>query len=88
MVQRGQLWSIAGHAFLAEQLDSQKSGPALGRQHPRTHLPRRIVPHVLPVPALEIGDPVPFLVGMKPDDFPGDGLVHQFTNAPIRQLTK
>jgi hypothetical protein len=30
------------------------------------------VPHVLPVPALEVGDPIPFLIQMKPDD----GLLH------------
>jgi hypothetical protein len=36
--------------------------------HPRTQLPRRIVPHVLAVPALQIRNPVPFIVLVESDD--------------------
>src|SRR5580698_4515956 len=40
----------------------------LPRRHPWTSLPRRIVPHVLRVAALEVGDPIADVVLMKSDD--------------------
>ena len=41
---------------------------AIGGRDPATHLPWGVVPHVLRVPAFQIGDPVPFLIGVKADD--------------------
>lgn len=48
--------------------------PPLGTQHPGTNLPGRIVPHVLGVPALQVGDPVPLVIEMKTHDAPFQGL--------------
>src|SRR5690242_9456815 len=56
---------IAAHAV---ELDPDPRRPAFRRGHPRAYLPRRIVPHVLRVPALELGHPVTVLVLMITDD--------------------
>jgi hypothetical protein len=37
-------------------------------RHPRPRLPRRIVPHVLRVAALELGNPMSFIILMEADD--------------------
>src|SRR5688572_15338506 len=47
---------------------AQKTSASLGRQHPRAHLPWRLMPDVLVVTAFKFGDPVPFGVGVKSDD--------------------
>jgi len=43
-------------------------GAAFGRDDPRPALPRRVVPDVLAVAALELSDPMTFRILMKPDD--------------------
>jgi hypothetical protein len=52
----------------AVQLYANKRPAGLFRRHPGPVLPRRIVPHVLTVSALEVRDPVMFEVLMKTDD--------------------
>jgi len=55
-------------ALNAQQLLPDKSPSTCLGHHPRPVLPRRIVAHVLGVPALEIGDPMLFFVLMESDD--------------------
>ncbi len=45
-------------------------GPALRSRHPGTDLPWGMVARVLPVPALQVSDPVAVGVLVKPDDYP------------------
>jgi hypothetical protein len=59
------LRSLALHAV---ERRPDEPRPPLIRNHPRPHLPRRLVPHVLPVPALKLSDPMSFVVLIKPDD--------------------
>ena len=44
--------------------------PPFLRRHPLPHRPRRIVPHMLPMPTLQPRRPVPFLILIKPDHRP------------------
>ena len=46
--------------------------PTRFRRHPRPRLPWRIVPHVLGVTALQLRNPVLFLVLMEADDLSRD----------------
>lgn len=60
------IWSrIAQHTL---QLRTEMRCSALGRRDPHADLPRRIVPDMLRVPALELGHPVAFFVLMVTDD--------------------
>jgi len=52
----------------AREGGTDESAPPLLGLHPRPHLPRWVVSHVLAVPALQLCDPVPFVVLMKADD--------------------
>jgi hypothetical protein len=56
-------------ALFTIELDAEPALPALGRRHPRTLLPRRLMAHVLRVSALKLGHPVGAIVPMKADDF-------------------
>jgi hypothetical protein len=56
-------------ALFAIELDTDPALPALGRRHPRTLLPRRLMAHVLRVSALKLGHPVGVLILMEADDF-------------------
>ena len=50
------------------QLRAEMRCSALGRRDPHADLPRRIVPDMLRVPALELGHPVALLVLVVTDD--------------------
>jgi hypothetical protein len=56
-------------ASLAIQFGTEASLPPFFRDHPGPYLPRRTVPDMLAVPAIEIGHPVVFLVLVKRNDF-------------------
>lgn len=56
---------VAAPAF---QDAAQAAVPALLSRDPRPDLPRRVVTHVLRVPALQLRDPVPLLVLIVPHD--------------------
>ena len=49
-------------AFLAIQLCAEKHLPSFFRQHPRTTRHRRLMAHVLTMPAAEVGHPMPFFI--------------------------
>ena len=53
-------------AFPAIQFLAQLAGAALGREHPGPQRPRRVVAHMLVVPARQFRDPMRFLVLVKP----------------------
>ena len=57
--------------FLAIERLADELLPAFFRQHPGPADHRRLVPHMLAVPALEIGDPIAVLVQVKADDKAG-----------------
>jgi hypothetical protein len=59
-------------ALDAFQRFSQEARTSSFGHHPVSHLPGRIVTHVLGVAALEIGDPMTFVILMKADDLPGN----------------
>jgi hypothetical protein len=63
---------LARFALLATQMGAQPAGTARGGGDPRTHLPRRSMPHVLRMAAFQIGYPIAVIVLMKPDDDPFD----------------
>src|SRR5437762_12010996 len=44
--------------------------PSLRRHYPLPRLPRRIVPHMTGMAAFQIGDPMPLVILMKPDNRP------------------
>jgi hypothetical protein len=56
----------------APQRVPDEACPARFRSNPRSRLPGRIVPHVLGVAALQVGDPMSFLVLMEADDLSRD----------------
>jgi hypothetical protein len=56
---------------LTETAVQRRAQPRVSRlllEHPRPLLPGRIMPHVLRMPALQIGHPMPLCVLMKSDD--------------------
>ncbi len=55
-------------AFDAAQYLAESLRPALRADHPWPVLPRRVVPHMLIVAALELSNPMTLLVLMKPHD--------------------
>ena len=55
-------------AFRAIQFRAERVGTSLGSYHPGAIDPRRIVPNVLVVTALELGNPVPVFVSVKSRD--------------------
>ena len=55
-------------AFPAIQFGPERFGTSLSGCHPGAIDPRRIVPDVLVVATLELGNPVPFLVSVKSGD--------------------
>lgn len=57
-----------GAALLAVQFRADAPAPAFRGDHPRPVDPRRPVPHVLRMAALEIGNPIVSFVLMKADD--------------------
>src|SRR4029078_83814 len=57
-------------AFPARDRRPDERGTPVGGQHPGTQLPWRLVAHVLPVTAFELGHPVAVLVLMKAGDAP------------------
>jgi len=57
-------------ALLARERFADLLYAALRRHHPGAIGPRRVVPHVLWVAALEVGDPVAVLILMKAHDSP------------------
>src|SRR6478736_806455 len=61
--------SLAAIAANALELRSEQLLTAARCDDPWPHLPRRIVPNVLRMPARELGDPVPFVVLMESDDW-------------------
>jgi hypothetical protein len=69
----------------AAEYGAEERAAPLGRRHPRPHLPRRVVPHVLRVAALELGHPMLFLVAMETHDparWPGSRFgLHGLTRA-------
>src|ERR1700722_5531372 len=69
---------VAFAAFFAFERDPQAALPALGRRHPRTLLPRRLMADVLRMPALKLGPPVGVLILMEANDF----LFHRQHPAP------
>jgi hypothetical protein len=74
---------IAWRAFvtlLAVEDASERSFATVGRGGPRSVRPRRIMAHVLVVPALEFGHPMLGVVPMKSDDLP----FHETVSRPTR----
>jgi hypothetical protein len=59
------LFLIATHA--PQHLSYVLLAP-LRSHHPRPHLPRRTMPYVLPMPTVELGNPIAPLILMKPDN--------------------
>jgi hypothetical protein len=55
-------------ALLAFQRRTEAALTALRRGHPRPCHPGRVVPHMLAMPAIELGHPLAFLVLMEADD--------------------
>src|SRR5215470_5059229 len=55
-------------AFLAFQDHTEAALASLRCRDPRTCHPRRIVPHMLAVPAIEVSHPMTFLILMEADD--------------------
>jgi hypothetical protein len=55
-------------AFFAVKDRAQTAPAPLARNHPLPVHPRRIVPHVLAVPAVQVGNPMALLVLMETDD--------------------
>jgi hypothetical protein len=57
------------------------------RFNPRPVLPRRIVPHVLPVPALQIGNPIAAFVLMERNNLAQNSSGHsEIRLSPIARL--
>ena len=52
----------------AVQLDAESGGASFWRGNPWAYLPRRIVANVLAVPALQLGQPMPFVILVKSND--------------------
>lgn len=59
---------LAPHTLHATKRAADEARPAGFRCDPRPRLPRRLVPHMLRVTALEVGDPMTFIILMEPDD--------------------
>lgn len=71
MVRGGGLQVLRGEAFVtknAVERSAEVRGAGGVGQDPFPHLPGRVVPHVLGVAALELGDPVGFRVLVKSND--------------------
>jgi len=62
------IWHCRRRAFCAVQGLTERVCSSLRGNNPRPVGPRWIVTNVLVVTALELSDPVPFVVQMKPDD--------------------
>ena len=79
-------WGLSrGDAFHASQRRADERRAAFRRGDPWTDLPRRIVADMLRVAALEIGDPVLFIILMKsdnPPEHPGCFLSHLQSLSP------
>ena len=79
-------WRLSrGDAFHASQRRADERRAAFRRRDPWTDLPRRIVADMLRVAALEIGDPVLFIILMKPGnppEHPGCFLSHLQSLSP------
>src|SRR5687767_12474006 len=60
------------HAFDAAERLPEKPGASLRCRNPFPDLPWRVVTHVLAVTALELGDPVVFVVLVKAGDLSWD----------------
>ena len=57
-------------AAAARQTEAQARTPARLSQHPGPLTQRRIVPHMLSVTTLEVGDPVVFVIQVEADYLP------------------
>lgn len=66
-------------AFLALQILPDAALPPFKGQHPGPTHERRLMAHVLPVPAGQVGDPIALLILMKVDD----GLIHRTQNVRL-----
>jgi hypothetical protein len=64
----GKMPALPLNAFRASELSANARRAPFPRRHPRTTLPRRIMPHVLRVPALKVGDPIAAIVLMESDN--------------------
>jgi hypothetical protein len=49
-------------------LETEEGGTPFRSENPRPHLPRRVVPHMLPMAALKVGYPVTYLVQVVSDN--------------------
>ena len=57
-------------ALFTIQLHAETALSPLGCQHPGATVQGRRVANVLPVPALQVSNPVPLFVRVEPDDLP------------------
>lgn len=61
-------WSSIAGALRAQECRPNMFRATISRGDPYPHLPRRVMPHMLGVTALEIGDPLVLLVTVVPND--------------------
>ena len=78
-----------GHVLLAEaaaERGAEALSPALGLEHPRPRVERRLVAHVLPMAAIELGDPIALRVELEADDlaFHAASVRGRPSNCPLR----
>lgn len=71
------LAAVFFYALFTAKFMPQIWRPAFQRLHPRSVLPRRIVPHVLPVPTLQIGYPVAALILMERNNLAQNSAGHR-----------
>jgi hypothetical protein len=65
------LWPLLATLDALEIFSEKGCATRLGG-HPGSYLPGRIVTHMLRMAALEVRDPMPFLILMEADDSPGN----------------
>jgi len=63
-------WAATFFTFLAIKFTAEMFGAPFWCDDPRPVFPRRPVPYMLPVSALQIGYPIAVLIQMKTDNFP------------------
>ena len=67
---------------------AETAHPPLGGGHPRVDLPWRLVPYMLRMPTLELGDPVMLGVFMEAGDPPLHGSTHESPRRPLSDPTR
>ena len=75
--------SAFSHALPAEKLHPDEPGAPLGGHDPRAILPWRVMSHVLAVSALELRNPVPFVIGVEADNATRDRVISPVHDSPL-----